>query len=50
MSSSSSGAKRCSIHVVQCKEKPPDKDPKDFYIRILTAVLGSEEAAKKAYI
>ncbi|GAU25380.1 hypothetical protein TSUD_70330 [Trifolium subterraneum] len=47
---SSSGAKRCSIHVVQCNEKPKDKDPEDFYIQTLTAVLGSEEAAQKAYI
>jgi hypothetical protein len=49
--SSSSGPKRRTIHVISCRrEKPPDKDPKDFYMRTLTAVLGSEEAAKKAYI
>ncbi|WJX53742.1 hypothetical protein P8452_39706 [Trifolium repens] len=49
--SSSSGPKRRTIHVISCsREKPRDKDPKDFYMRTLTTVLGSEEAAKKAYI
>jgi hypothetical protein len=49
--SSSSGLKRRTIHVISySREKPRDKDPKDFYMRTLTTVLGSEEAAKKAYI
>ncbi|XP_057439951.1 uncharacterized protein LOC130731720 [Lotus japonicus] len=46
--SSSAGVPH-TIHRVHT-EKPQNEDPMAYYIRTLSTVLGSEEAAKKAFV
>ncbi|XP_052191498.1 subtilisin-like protease SBT3.17 [Diospyros lotus] len=38
-----------AVHIVYT-ERPADEDPEAFHIRILTSVVGSEEAAKEALV
>ncbi|CAK9309640.1 unnamed protein product [Citrullus colocynthis] len=39
-----------SLRLVYTIERPSNEEPEAFYIQILTPVLGSEEAAKRALV